>query len=64
MLEGTFYQVLHSLAIANSTKAFQTVFLTELEDWRQAIIDSLNNVCHPEDEAVPQEWQQEQEAIY
>jgi hypothetical protein len=25
--------------------------LTELEDWRQAIIDSLNNVCHPEDEA-------------
>jgi hypothetical protein len=51
MLEGTFYQVLHSPTIENSTKAFHTVLLTEFEDWRQAIIDSLNNVCHPEHEA-------------
>jgi hypothetical protein len=32
MPEGTFYQVLHSLAIENSTKAFHTVLLTEFED--------------------------------
>jgi hypothetical protein len=32
-------------------KAFQEVLLTEFEDWRQPIIDSLNNVHHPDDEA-------------
>jgi hypothetical protein len=51
MPEGTFYQVLHSPVIENSTKAFHTVLLSEFEDWRQAIIDSLNNVCHLEHEA-------------
>jgi hypothetical protein len=33
------------------TKAFQEVLLTEFEDWRQPIIDSLNNDHHPDDEA-------------
>jgi hypothetical protein len=32
-------------------KAFQEVLLTEFEDWRQPIIDSLNNVHHPDDES-------------
>jgi hypothetical protein len=51
MPEGTFYQVLTSPATETSTKAFQTVLLTECEDWRQIIIDGLNNVCTAEDEA-------------
>jgi hypothetical protein len=32
-------------------KAFQEVLLTEFEDWRQPIIDSLNDVHHSNDEA-------------
>jgi hypothetical protein len=52
MPEGTFYQILTSLATETTTKAFQTVLLTECEDWRQIIIDSLNNVCTAEDEAI------------
>jgi ribonuclease HI len=51
MPERTFYQVLRSLATEIVTKAFQKVLLTECEDCRQAIIDSLNNVCTTEDEA-------------
>jgi ribonuclease HI len=47
----TFYQVLHTLAIKGMMKAFQEVLLTEFEDWRQPIIDSLNNVHHLDDEA-------------
>jgi hypothetical protein len=51
MPQGTFYQVLRSPATETATKAFQTVLLTECEDWRQVIIDSMNNVCTAEDEA-------------
>jgi hypothetical protein len=47
----TFYQVLMSPATKTAAKAFQTVLLTECEDWRQAIIDALNNISNPEDEA-------------
>jgi hypothetical protein len=32
-------------------KAFKTVLVTESKDWRQLIIDCLNNVHHAEDEA-------------
>jgi ribonuclease HI len=46
----TFYQVLHTPATKGTTKAFQEVLLTEFEDWRQPIIDSLNNVHHLDDE--------------
>jgi hypothetical protein len=51
MSEGTFYKVLRSLAIETRMKPFQIVLLTEFEDWRQAIVDSLNNVCTIKDEA-------------
>jgi hypothetical protein len=47
----TIYQVLHTPATKGMIKAFQEVLLTEFEDWRQPIIDSLNNVHHPDDEA-------------
>jgi hypothetical protein len=48
---NTFYQVLQVPATKGMTKAFQEVLLTELEDWRQPIIDSLNDVHHSNDEA-------------
>jgi len=32
-------------------KAFKIVLVTESEDWRQLIIDCLNNMHHIEDEA-------------
>jgi len=32
-------------------KAFKTILITESEDWRQVIIDYLNNVHRVEDEA-------------
>jgi hypothetical protein len=51
MPAGTFYQVLASPTTKIAAKAFQTVLLTECEDWRQAIIDALNNISNPEDEA-------------
>jgi hypothetical protein len=51
MPKGTFYQVLRSPATEIATKAFQTVLHTKCEDWRQTIIDTLNNVCNKEDEA-------------
>ena len=34
-----------------TAKAFKIVLVTESEDWRQLIIDCLNNVHHIEDEA-------------
>ena len=34
-----------------TTKAFKAVLVTESEDWRQLIIDCLNNVHHTKDEA-------------
>jgi hypothetical protein len=51
LLADTFYQVLYTLATKGMTKEFQEVLLTEFKDWRQPIIDSLNNVHHPDDEA-------------
>ena len=51
MPEGAFYQVLQALATQVTMKAFKTVLLTESKDWRQLIIDYLNNVHHSEDEA-------------
>ena len=32
-------------------KAFKQILITEFEDWRQLIIDKINNVHHSEDEA-------------
>jgi hypothetical protein len=49
LLADTFYQVLYTLATKGMMKAFQEVLLTEFKDWRQSIIDSLNNVHHPDD---------------
>ena len=51
ILEGTFYQVLKAPAMQVTMKAFKQVLLTESEDWRQLIIDQINNVQHSEDEA-------------
>ena len=48
--EGTFYQVLKAPAMQVTTKAFKQVLLTESKDWRQLIIDQINNVEHSEDE--------------
>ena len=48
---GTFYQVLQSLAIETMVKAFKTILITESEDWSQVIIDHLNNKHLTEDEA-------------
>jgi hypothetical protein len=45
------YQVLHTPATKGLTKAFLEVLLTEFEDWRQPIIDSLNNIHLTDDEA-------------
>ena len=43
--DGAFYQVPRALP-------FKIVLVTESEDWRQLIIDCLNNVYHAEDEAA------------
>ena len=51
MPSGTFYQVLQAPTTQVTTKAFKSVLVTESEDWRQLIIDCLNNVHHTEDEA-------------
>jgi hypothetical protein len=46
-------------------KAFKTVLITEFEDWRQLIVDCLNNVHHLEDEASTTRLAaREQEAIH
>ena len=34
-----------------TAKVFKTVLVTKSEDWRQLIIDCLNNMHHTEDEA-------------
>ena len=49
--DGTFYQVLQVPTTQATTKAFKQVLLTKSEDWRQVIIDQINNVQHLEDEA-------------
>jgi hypothetical protein len=51
MPAGTFYQALASPMTETTVKEFQTFLLTQCEDWRQAIIDALNNISNPEDEA-------------
>jgi len=50
--EGTFYQILEAPATESLPKAFCSVLLTEGEDWRQVIADSLNGKTATEDEAV------------
>jgi ribonuclease HI len=47
----TFYHVLRTPATKEMMKAFQEVLLTEFVDWKQPIIDSLNNAHHLDDEA-------------
>jgi ribonuclease HI len=47
----TFYQIQHSLATKGS-KTFSEVLLTEFEDWRQPIIDTLNNNYHTKNDAA------------
>jgi hypothetical protein len=47
MPAGTFYLALASPATKTLAKAFQTVLLTQCKDWRQAIIDALNNISNP-----------------
>jgi hypothetical protein len=49
--DGTFYQVLQAPTTPAIAKAFKQVLLTKSEDWRQLIIDQINNVQHLEDEA-------------
>ena len=49
--DGTFYQVLQVQTTQATAKAFKQVLLTESEDWRQLIIDQINNVHHLEGEA-------------
>ena len=49
--DRTFYQVLQVQTTQATAKAFKQVLLTESEDWRQLIIDQINNVQHSEDEA-------------
>jgi hypothetical protein len=47
MPAGTFYLALASPVTKTLAKAFQTVLLTQCKDWRQAIIDALNNISNP-----------------
>jgi hypothetical protein len=49
--DGTFYQVLQAPATQATVKAFKQVLLTQSKDWRQSIIDQINNIQHSEDEA-------------
>ena len=49
--DRTFYQVLQVPATQATTKAFRQILITEFKDWRQLIIDQINNVQHSEDEA-------------
>ena len=51
MPNGAFYQVLQVPATQATAKAFKTILVTKSEDWRQLIIDFINNVHHTEDEA-------------
>ena len=43
--------MLQAPAMQVIAKAFKIVLVTESEDWRQLIIDCLNNMHHIEDEA-------------
>jgi hypothetical protein len=51
ILEGIFYQVLKAPTTQVTAKAFKQVLLIESEDWRQLIIDKINNVQYSKDEA-------------
>ena len=51
MPNGAFYQVLPVLATQSTVMAIKTILVTESEDWRQLIIDCINNVHHTMDEA-------------
>ena len=51
MPNGAFYQVLQVPVAQATAKAFKTILVTKSEDWRQLIIDYINNVHHIEDEA-------------
>jgi hypothetical protein len=51
MPEGTFYQELQAPTKEVTPKAFKQILFTEFEDWRQLIIDQINNAHHLEDEA-------------
>ena len=42
--------MLQALTTWVTVKAFKTVLVTKSKDWRQLIIDCLNNVHHTEDE--------------
>jgi len=55
--EGTFYHVIGAPATESLPKAFRSVLLTESEDWRQAITDSLNGKSATDDEAVTKRMQ-------
>jgi hypothetical protein len=48
--EGTFFQELKALAIAVTSKAFREILVTESEDWRQLIIEQINNASTSQDE--------------
>lgn len=50
MLEGTFYQELTAPATTGLNKAFRDVLLTESEDWRQPLIEQLNETHQTSDE--------------
>jgi len=43
--------VLQAPATQATAKAFKTILITESEDWRQLIIDHMNNIHHSKDEA-------------
>jgi len=58
--EGTFYQIVAAPGTESLPKAFRPVLLTEGEDWRQAIVDSLKGKTATDDEALTKEWRQEQ----
>jgi len=52
LLEGTFYQTFEAPATESLPKAFRSVLLTEGEDWRQAIADSLKGKTTTDYEAL------------
>jgi len=50
--EGTFYQTVEAPATESLPKAFRSVLLTEGEDWRRAITESLKGKATTDDEAL------------
>jgi hypothetical protein len=49
--EETFFQELQALATAVTLNVFEEILVTESEDWRQLIINQINNLHTSEDEA-------------